>query len=163
MHAMTARRSLAALLVTVALAVSTTGCAFSTAGAPPTAQVSESAAAAEVPADLTLATIFEKLTAAGITVGGTTSQLDVEGFATDGLGWVDDTGNYFLDVYWVDTATAPADVLANLDLARTDGYVDLKSYTIPVDDVRGTFMVNLSGSKDPAAALAAWKDATSGK
>ncbi len=151
-------------LLTVALC--TSACTLTTAGTdsatsrPPATQSTTSLDDPTVPADLTMQEIFDAFEEEGLIPEGELGELAVDGFATQGLGWTAGTGSEFVDVYEVDADAASPEVLANYDRAVAEGQVLFDTTSIPIDGVRGRFMVNLSAGPDPDELLKVWNRVT---
>jgi len=170
MPARTARLTTATVLVTFALALA--GCSFTTTPKPSDPEPVQSTpadpasptpdgAGTAAPADVTIDSIIATFKDAGIIDDAKRQRLAVNGMATQGYKWTDAGGGY-IELYYVDPATATPEILKNLQLAREQHYMQFGQYQIPVDDVRGQFMIRYATASDSQAVQAAWERATAG-
>lgn len=167
------RRTLALPAFALIAALGLAGCSFTTepkpaatASAATPAPAASGTGAATGGAENSAAVVdFDGLIAAfgdaGLIDPAARGALSTDGLATKAYVWRDASGAY-LELYYIDAATASPEVLANQELARAEHYVKFGDFQIPIDDVRGPFMISYSSSADPAAAQAVWEKATTG-
>lgn len=152
----------------LALALAVTGCSFTTttpaeptdASSRATTPEGDTETASVAPTDL--AGLIDAFVEAELIDAGATYPLAFEGVATDAMG-ADDAGGGTVEFYYVDLETASDAVLANYELAKSEGTADYGGgIMIPIDDVAGPFMIAYSSASDAAAIQAKWEEITTG-